>query len=303
MFPVFFLLFCPHGTTIIQMTNNNADTIHLAVSNIAWDKSVNDQIYSLLTQLDVSYLEICPTRIWDKPESVSRADIESYLRTLQRNNLRPVAMQSLLYNYPDLRIFQNKDDYNFALRYIKHLISIGAQLGIRAIVFGSPRHRALNPNLNQDTNDLVAAFFVNIGGFAHKHNMSFCIEPIPRQQENDIFTTSSEVIEFLNHVHQPGLAINLDTGTMISNQEDPQTVVANAVGMIGHVHFSSPGLGRVQVDNAIYQEVVTLTMNKSYAGYYSVEMVPKPDNLSDDLTESINAAKHWYAQASKHQEP
>ena len=77
----------------------------------------------------------------------------------------------------------------------------------------------------------------------------------------------------------PGLAVNLDVGTMIANGEHPEDFALD-MKYVSHIHISEPGLGAIQ-PRPIHRQLALLLGAVGYRGFVSVEMKAQdPDTLT-----------------------
>ena len=76
----------------------------LAISNIAWDKENNEQVYQLMQKYWFTWLEIAPTKVFDNFLNANQQEKKDFLDNLSTYNINPIAMQSLLFWKPELKL-------------------------------------------------------------------------------------------------------------------------------------------------------------------------------------------------------
>jgi sugar phosphate isomerase/epimerase len=67
-------------------------------------------------------------------------------------------------------------------------------------------------------------------------------------------TTSAETARVVERVAHSAIRMQLDTGALTINGEDPAVVLQNSASLIGHIHASEPGLvplGDGETDHAM----------------------------------------------------
>lgn len=70
--------------------------IKLAISNIAWDKADDENMYKFLQDSGIMGLEIAPTRIFEKNPYEQLNNAKEYANILrERYNLNIISMQSI----------------------------------------------------------------------------------------------------------------------------------------------------------------------------------------------------------------
>ncbi|HMA24546.1 MAG TPA: TIM barrel protein, partial [Gemmatimonadaceae bacterium] len=161
----------------------------LAVSNIAWDPTQDVEIAELLRREGVGGVEIAPTKWRERPLEASSSDIASYRRAWEDRGLPIVSMQSLLFGRPNLQLFGDARSRAEMLDYLRDVITLGAALGARSLVFGSPKNRLRHSLPVADASDIAESFFRAIGDHARNHGVIFCIEANPPAYGCDFVTT------------------------------------------------------------------------------------------------------------------
>ena len=88
-----------------------------------------------------------------------------------------------------------------------------------------------------------------------------------------------EAFRLVKKLGLPGLAVNLDVGTMIANGEHPEDFALD-MKYVSHIHISEPGLGAIQ-PRPIHRQLALLLGAVGYRGFVSVEMKAQdPDTLT-----------------------
>lgn len=224
--------------------------LRLAVSNIAWDVADDDTVAAMLRDEGVSAIEIAPTKWREKPLETSTAERTEFRRRWADRGIRIVSMQALLFGRPDLQLF---GDTRLALAdYLRGIVDLGADLGARAFVFGSPKNRVRGALPAAEAMKIAIDFFREIGEHAASRDTVVCIEANPTGYGCDFITTTAESVELCTAVNHPGIAINADLGGMTMNGESPRETIVSAGRTIGHFHASEPQLAAlgVQADHA-----------------------------------------------------
>lgn len=135
--------------------------------------------------------------------------------------------QSLLYGV-DIQIFQEQERF---LTLLADRLSALATLGVQRVVFGSPTQRRYS---GED----AVGLFRRVGDLGAQHNIVICLEHNASVYGGNWLTTLRDTAEFVACVDHPFLAVNLDTGSMLL--EDETEVPQSA--RIGHVQVSFPQL-------------------------------------------------------------
>ena len=116
---------------------------------------------------------------------------------------------------------------------------------------------------------LAEMFFVQAGNLAARYNVSLALEANAPVYTNYLNTTA-QVMELVKRLDNPGLAVNLDLGAMLTQGEKLQSFVDD-LQYVSHVHISEPGLAPIE-KRPEHKELALLLGAVGYQGYVSVEM-------------------------------
>lgn len=213
-----------------------------AVSNIAWDPAEDDAVATVLRTAGVHGVEIAPTKWREDPVRASLADIAAYKKTWEQRDLHITSMQALLFGRPELQLFGEESSRAAMLDYLERIVELGAALGAKAFVFGSPRNRARGAVAMDDAMKIAERFFVALGEHAQARGATICVEANPPAYGCDFITTTAEAVELCRRVASPAVRVNVDLGGITINGEDPARAIHEAAEVIGHFHASEPDL-------------------------------------------------------------
>ncbi|MGO4546886.1 sugar phosphate isomerase/epimerase family protein [Paenibacillus sp. 2TAB23] len=242
----------------------------LAISNIAWESHENDQIIPLLKRFGVSGIEIAPTKHWEEPAVASDYSIENYKTFWISRGLTPIAMQSLLFNKGHLSIFG--DTQQETMHYLISILRLASKLGIKAVVFGSPKNRLIGTSNREMRHGEAIDFFREIGEQSIQLGVQLCIEPNPVKYGCDFITTSLEGLEFVKAVNSDGVKLHLDTSTLLLNEEDPKIILPECLPYTGHFHISDPFLNIPGNYNLGHEAIAGVLHDCDYQEWVSIEM-------------------------------
>lgn len=256
----------------------------IAISNIAWEKEETKDILLLMQMYNITGLEIAPTKIWENPEMISDKELSDYKNFWANNGITIIAMQSLLFGHPELTIFENNTSQDKLVEYMKRITHLASILGIKALVFGSPKNR-LKGNLdNGNAVEIAKKFFTKIGDIARNDNVYICIEANPKEYGADFLTTTEETSDFVKSLNHLNIKLHLDTGAMALNHEEYKQTIVDSIPFY-HFHISEPSLANVP--QIVNHKIVAQTLRDiHYNNGVSIEMRGK-DNESN-----IQGIKH-----------
>jgi sugar phosphate isomerase/epimerase len=247
----------------------------LAVSNIAWTNEEEPQVAELLKRMGVSYIEVAPSKIWPSPRGVDAREVDAYTSFWHKYGIEIVAVQSVLFNRPDLKIFESKSNCDETLSYLKEYIKLVGKLGAKVIVFGSPKNRQ-RKSLGKDEADLIAIpFFKSLGKESAMRGIKFCIEPNARDYSCDYITTARQGIELVESVDNEGFCLHLDIACMSLAGDNIKHSIRAASTLLEHFHISSPMLGQVEALKGVDHVAAAAALREiDYKNYISIEMRP-----------------------------
>ncbi|MBE9040040.1 sugar phosphate isomerase/epimerase [Oscillatoriales cyanobacterium LEGE 11467] len=267
----------------------------ISISNIAWQNSEEESIADLMQTLEIRGVEIAPTKIWSSPLTASDTEIDDYKQFWNRRGIQIVSMQALLYGQPDLKIFENGQNRQETLNYLTGIIQLGEKLGVRVLVFGSPKNRRIE-NLNSKQAEKIARdFFFEIGEIAQKHHVTFCIEPNPILYSCNFINTSTQGLQLVNAVGNVGFGLHLDSAGMTLSEEDIEPAIASCADRICHFHVSEPYLGNVGTGIVEHRRFAKALKRGNYQGWTSVEMkAQETDSNYINVENALKTALKYY---------
>lgn len=246
----------------------------LSISNIAWSKEYDEEMYSYLNKNKLDGIEIAPTRIFEvNPymELESAKEYEEYIK--DKYSLEISSMQSIWFGKVE-NIFNSETERKELLSYTKKAIDFASEINCNNLVFGCPKNRNIN-NQQLYSEDIVLEFFRELGDYALKKNTILAIEPNPSIYGTNFINTTKEAFNIVQDINNNGIKVNVDLGTIINNEES-LSILAQNIDLINHVHISEPYLEEIQ-NREIHKQLVDILKYNDYKKYISIEM----KNLND----------------------
>ncbi|MDO8813321.1 MAG: sugar phosphate isomerase/epimerase [Gallionella sp.] len=151
---------------------------------------------------------------------------------------------------------------------------IGAGLGVKKLVFGSPKNRDRSALADRDARAIAIAFFRRLGEIANQNGVLVCLEPMPPCYGANFMNNSAETASIVTAVAHPAIRMQLDTGAITINGEDSRQVIHEYAALIGHVHASEPDLvtlGDGGADHALVASTLKTFLPEQVV---SIEMLP-----------------------------
>lgn len=252
----------------------------LSISNIAWPKEYEQEVYEYLKEKKYNAVEIAPTILiqnnpYDNIEKIQQIQKE----IKDKYNLEISSMQSIWYG-KNGNIF-NETDSKELLLYTKKAIDFASAINCKNIVFGCPKNRIIPAN---KTSKDIIWFFKELGEYAKAKNTTISIEANPEIYGTNFINTTKEAFDFVKEVDSEGIKVNVDFGTIIENKENLNDIYNN-LEYINHIHISEPYLKKIN-EREEHIKLSKKLKEQKYDKYISIEMT-KLDSL-EELKEVID---------------
>jgi sugar phosphate isomerase/epimerase len=269
----------------------------LAVSNIAWPAGdeARDEAIRILLDGGATGVEVAPSLLFADPATASTQEIHAARASFQAAGLPVVAMQALLFNRPQLKLFGSPAQRESLLQHLHTMAQLAASLGATVLVFGSPKNRLKDTLTQQQAAQIAIPFFQELGNRAHKLGVVFGVEANPTDYGCDWLTTLDDAAQFVTQVASPAIALHGDAGGMImTNQAPPQSL-----HMLAHHHASEPNLDPLTT-RPEHNAIAHWLAQSGHKGWISIEMRRPENNWQMALKQALAAALAVYAPALGH---
>lgn len=268
----------------------------LAVSSIAWANEEDAAVAEKLRNLGVAHVELAPTKLWQDPTKVDAGDARGVTSWWARYGIEVVAFQSMLFSRPDLKIFEDENNRQACLRYLKGFLTLAATMGARKLVFGSPKNRQRGDMSIEQALEIAQAFFYELGQDAKSKGVALCLEPNAPQYNCDFITSAKEGEQLVRSVQSEGFKLHLDTACMTLAGDDIGTSIHNASDVLEHFHISAPMLGQVEESDGVDHTAAASALHEiGYDGFVSIEMRPgEMGENADRVEKAVKLAQGVY---------
>jgi D-psicose/D-tagatose/L-ribulose 3-epimerase len=216
--------------------------MRLAISNIAWEVAEDDSIAGVLQRYKVDAIDIALGKYFSKPDLATSSEIANVRRWWEGRGIEITGMQALLFGTTGLNVFGPPATQEATLKRLGAVCRIGGLMGATRMVFGSPKNRDRSGLSDQEVMDVAVPFFRRLGDIAQSYGVLICLEPNPPCYGANFMTTSAETSMVVEQVSHPAIRMQLDTGALTINDEDPVLVLQECAILVGHVHASEPEL-------------------------------------------------------------
>jgi sugar phosphate isomerase/epimerase len=216
--------------------------MRIAISNIAWDPAEDEAVARLLRGHALDAIDIAPGKYFPDPIAATEVQVFAVRDAWEARGVEITGMQALLFGTQGLNVFGDEGCQVRMLEHLEAVARIGRLLGATRLVFGSPRNRDRSGLDDAAALEVAGAFFRRLGSIASAQGVCFCLEPNPVAYGANFMTTSDETAAVVRAIDHPAIRMQLDTGALAMNGEDPAGVIAAHWSLFGHVHASEPKL-------------------------------------------------------------
>jgi D-psicose/D-tagatose/L-ribulose 3-epimerase len=267
--------------------------MRLAVSNIAWPRDQDAAVADLLAGRGVRGIEVAPTKVWPDPTTATDAAIAAYRRWWEHHGFAVVAAQALLFDRPDLTLFDAPNVRERTIEYLGRIIRLCARLGAGSLVFGSPKNRRIGSRDRAAVWPVAVETFTRLGELAAAEGTCVVMEANPPEYGADFVTRAAEAVELVRAVNHPGFRLHLDTACM-TLAGDPPSVIADGIDVLRHFHVSEPHLAAVGTGPVPHREFAAQLRASGYGGWVSIEMREAQPFSLDTLAAAADFAARTY---------
>ena len=216
--------------------------MRIAISNLAWEVVDDERVAAHLLSRQIDAIDIAPGKYFSDFRAAGADEIGRVREWWAERGIAITGMQALLFGTAGLNLFGPPEVQAAMLAHLGEVCRIGAGLGAAKLVFGSPKNRDRATLSNEQAQSLAVSFFRRLGEIAARHGVWICLEPNPPCYGANFMTNSAETAQVVRDVSHPAIRMQLDTGAITLNGEDPGRVVHEYRELIGHVHASEPNL-------------------------------------------------------------
>jgi len=266
----------------------------IAISNLAWRKSEDEQVFDVMRNLGVFNLEISPFRDAITVSEVKKQFSDTVLKKLNHYGIDIVACQALMFRYPEVSLFKDEVARNGIFAHLISVLEFSNQVGAKVVVFGSPKNKIKAKLSHHEAMSVAKDFFEKLAERAKAFDVTFCIESTPSAYGADFICNTQEAVDFVRAVGHRSLKVNLDIGSSILNNEKIDEIVTDNIKYIGHIHVSTPHLKAINPDHSFHKNIAKALNSNNYNGIVSIEMLPTNQQNTKNISETISFIKEIY---------
>jgi sugar phosphate isomerase/epimerase len=268
--------------------------MRISISNIAWHQGQDAEIASLLNEFSIDAIDVAHSKYFADPKVASKSEVIKVRNWWDKKGIEIVGMQALMFGTSGLNLFGSRLIRTKMLNHLHEICRIANQLGARFLVFGSPKCRDLAECNKNDAVTYAKEFFEKLGDIALKNSVTICLEPNPKIYGANFLTATEETFDFVDSLSHEGIKLQFDTGTLITNNEDPKLILDKCKEHVSHIHISEPNLvevGSLNSDHESISKAIKQTIGEKTC---TIEMV------ASQCKDPINSVKNALRFTSEH---
>jgi sugar phosphate isomerase/epimerase len=160
------------------------------------------------------------------------------------------------------------------------LCDLAAELGARVLVHGSPQQRQLTPGDETEGRKRAAECFAAVAGAAESAGVTYCIEPLSRDQTGCI-NTVEEAAALVRAIASPAIRTMVDCCSAGRTEAEAIPGLLRKwlpTGLIAHVHLNDPNRRGPGEGELAFAPILRALQAGRYAGMAAIEpFVYQPD--------------------------
>jgi sugar phosphate isomerase/epimerase len=240
------------------------------ISNIAWPPEALEHALDEARALGFSAIEIAPFNVFGRWHDIAE-DTLRLREKIEGRGMACHALQGIVFNVPGVELFASEASRGRLERHLGEVADLAGILGARACVYGAPKQRDPGDLTPEQARMIAVAFFRRIGPAFVERGAAITFEPNARSYGCRFGSTTAEAVDFVEAVGTKGVGLQIDTGTVFLEQEDPG-VLGAAAALAPHAHVSEPGLEPIGATGVDHGPLAAAMKKADYTGSLSIEM-------------------------------
>ncbi|WP_132251111.1 sugar phosphate isomerase/epimerase family protein [Methylobacterium segetis] len=262
----------------------------ISVSNIAWNREENKDVYEYFNASGVSGIEVAFTKIAPWAE-LNKSLIDHERSELDSAGLVVSSYQALYYGKPQVQLLHERKSFDEMLSHTIAVAKLAERLSNGGVaVFGAPLNRKRGDLSLADAEDLGSERLFELADAVADYGLVLALEPAPPSYQGDFLIDTESCARVVRRINHSNLRLHLDSGCIALAEDNVAPIASYAGGLIAHAHLSRPGLAPLvappdQADLMFIQTIREL----SYSGWIALEM--RPLNTISAIKDAVTFAR------------
>jgi D-psicose/D-tagatose/L-ribulose 3-epimerase len=226
-------------------------------------------------------IEIAPVTLTDDPTALTTSDTAAWRHAAAQAGLPITSLHYLLRAPAGLSITTaDAAVRRRTIEVMRALCALAADLGARVLVHGSPDQRTLAPGDEDESRKRGIDCFAAVAEAAAQANVTYCIEPLARNQTAFV-NTIEEAAAIVRAINSQAVRTMIDCSAAGQTEAvQVADLIARWVptGLIGHIHFNDPNRRGPGEGAMAFAPILAALRASNYAGNSAVEpFIYQPD--------------------------
>lgn len=252
---------------------NSINREKLVVSNICVKHICQFQFANILKLFGIKNVQIAPTKLISDWDDINGLNLEIY----EKHNLNTYAFQSITFGLTH-NIFV-PESVELLKSHIKNVIDIAVKLNIKVLVFGCPKNRFINKDIENPDNIFVS-FFNELGNYIDDRDLKICIEPNSKVYNCNYLNTISEAGNIVKLINNKNIKLMVDIGNSIMENEDINDIYKYS-DVLYNIDISQENMKNFCNPHRLNHTFKNIISKLNYANNINLEM------LLDDTTPEL----------------
>ena len=220
-------------------------------------------------------LEVAPFTLAETPEHIDAKICASLRRAAADAGITISGLHWLLLAPAGLSLNgQDEGVRRHTIEIMHRLIGIGAELGARYLVHGSPAQRSVAPADDPQSARMRAIeSFQAVSADVEAARLNYCIEPLGRAETNFI-NTIEEAAALVADIGCPGFKTMIDTKAAAQTEAVPVEDLISRwlpTGLVAHIQFNDPNSRGPGQGELRFAGIVRALRRAGYDGFIAME--------------------------------
>lgn len=230
-------------------------------------------------ELGVGTVELAPLRAFGDPLRADERAVRAKAGWYVERGFRIGSFQALLFGAEGVFLFEDQAARQRMKEWLIAVGQVAGWCGAGPMVFGSPKNRLKGSRSHAEAMRIATEFFREVGDACHRSGSCLVMEANPEAYGADFCTRLEQAAELVEAVDSPGFRLHVDAGGLALSGEHFEPVVAQAAGLIAHVHASQPNLGAWDVPDPVHVRLAGALATAGYRGQVAIEMKAQEEEV------------------------
>ena len=235
----------------------------------------------VMKKLGYDGVEIAPVTLSDEPHLLPAARRKEIVKIATDAGLPITSLHYLMVAPKGLSITaKDAETRKRTFDVMRGLVQLGADLGAKLLIHGSPAQRQLEPGDEADSHKRGVEYCAAAGEAARAAGITYLLEPLARGHTAFV-NTVEEAAAIVRTIDNPSLRTMLDCSAAGLSEAEPVADVLTKwlpSGLLAHIHFNDPNRRGPGEGDMQFGPIVAALKAAGYPGIAAIEpFIYEPD--------------------------